>query len=101
MKKKIDNINNVFEFKFPSTNDTIIEMMMDWCVLINKQKKHEDVWTVIPELPQFIFKNVHIVPNPNDKQFDDNGEMTITFQYEDFEPNNNYIKHIKNGTKEM
>lgn len=54
-------------------------------MLIEQQKNNEDVWTILPELPQYKFKNLKV-----DSQFkttDKTAEMTITFKYDIFEYN--------------
>lgn len=59
-------------------------MMVDWCELLEQQKGNKDVWTVLPELPQYKFKNLRIESSPFETT-DDAAEMTITFKYDDFD----------------
>jgi hypothetical protein len=81
MKKEIKIGEKTFEFTSPNILDkSTIDMMNDWCKLIEQQKSNEDIWTVIPELPQYKFKNLKVESSP----FKTN-EMTITFKYDDFE----------------
>ena len=111
MKKEIKIGDKTFEFKSPNILDkSTTDMMNDWCRLVEQQKSDEDVWTVIPELPQYKFKNLQIKSSPFETT-DDNTEMTITFKYDEFEDLNTYEqlksaledleKDLKNWTKKQ
>lgn len=90
MKKEIKIGDKTFEFKSPNILDkSTTDMMNDWCRLVEQQKSDEDVWTVIPELPQYKFKNLQIKSSPFETT-DDNTEMTITFKYDEFEDLSTY-----------
>jgi len=39
-------------------------MLYNWCELIKHEVDKEDTWTVIPELPQYKFKNLRIIHSP-------------------------------------
>jgi hypothetical protein len=70
-----------FEFKMPY--DSITNFLSDWCKLIEKQKSNEDVWTVIPELPQYKFKNLKVESSPFEMK-EETVDMTITLKYDEF-----------------
>lgn len=62
--------------------ETINNMMKDWCKLIENQKKEkEDVYSIINLFPQYVFKNL-IIKNPPIETSDEIGDMTINFIYE-------------------
>lgn len=86
MKKEIKIGDNTFQFESPNILDkSTTDILNDWCMLIEQQKNNEDVWTVLPELPQYKFKNLKV-----DSQFettDKTAEMTIVFKYDIFEYN--------------
>jgi hypothetical protein len=81
---KHENLNTE-ETASPNILDkSTTDIMNDWCRLVEQQKNNEDVWTVIPELPQYKFKNLQIEGSPFET-IDDTTEMTITFKYDEFE----------------
>jgi hypothetical protein len=85
MKKEIKIGDKTFEFKSPNIIDnSTTDMMNDWCRLVEQQKNNEDIWTVIPELPQYKFKNLKIESSPFETT-EETTEMTVTFKYDDFE----------------
>lgn len=85
MKKEIKIGDKTFEFESPNILDkSTTDMMNDWCRLVEQQKSNEDVWTVIPELPQYKFKNLQVESSPFETT-DETTEMTITFKYDEFE----------------
>lgn len=85
MKKEIKIGDMIFEIQIPNiSNNSITEMMNDWIRLIEQQNTNEDVWTVIPELPQYKFKNLKIESSPFET-IDETVETTITFKYDNFE----------------
>lgn len=84
MKKEIKIGDKTFEFESPNILDkSTKDMMNDWCALVEQQNSNEDVWTVIPELPQYKFKNLQIENSTFETT--DETEMTITFKYDEFE----------------
>ena len=88
MKKKEQIVigKNTFIFNPPNILDkSTTDVMNDWCKLVEQQKNNEDVWTVIPELPQYKFKNLKIENSPFEDT-DEAVEMTITFNYDDVTP---------------
>lgn len=100
MKKEIKIGDKTFEFKSPNILDkSTTDMMNDWCRLVEQQKSDEDVWTVIPELPQYKFKNLQIKSSPFETT-DDNTEMTITFKYDEFEDLNIY-EQLKSALEDL
>ena len=85
MKKEIKIGDKTFEFESPNIIDnSTTDMMNDWCRLVEQKKNNEDVWTVIPELPQYKFKNLKIESSPFETT-EETTEMTVTFKYDDFE----------------
>jgi len=85
MKKEIKIGDKTFEFSSPNIIDkSITDVLNDWCKLVEQQKSNEDVWTVIPELPEYKFKNLKIESSPFETT-DDTTEMTITFKCDNFE----------------
>jgi hypothetical protein len=76
--------DKTFEFKIPE-NLTTSDVLNDWCKLYERENKNknEDIWTVIPELPQYKFKNLKIKSSPFQMN-DETVEMTITFKYDEF-----------------
>jgi len=90
MKKEIKIGDKTFEFESPNILDkSTTDMMNDWCRLVEQQKSNEDVWTVMPELPQYKFKNLKVVSSPFETT-DETTETTITFKYDEFEDLNIY-----------
>lgn len=82
MKNKTIIIRDkTFEFKMPE--DLTSNFLSDWCKLINQQKSNEDIWTVIPELPEYKFKNLKIISPPFEMK-EGIVEMTITLKYDEF-----------------
>ena len=81
MKNEIIVGEKTFEFKMPE--DLTSNILNDWCKLIEQQKNNEDIWTVIPELPQYKFKNLKVISSPF-KMKEKTVEMTITFKYDEF-----------------
>ncbi len=91
MNKEIKIGNKTFEFDSPNILDkSTIDMMNDWSKLAEQQKNNEDVWTVIPELPQYKFKNLETKSNSFERTEETN-EITVTFRYDDFKLINNPI----------
>jgi len=85
MKKEIKIGDKTFEFSSPNIIDkSITDVLNNWCKLVEQQKSNEDVWTVIPELPEYKFKNLKIESSPFETT-DDTTEMTITFKCDNFE----------------
>lgn len=85
MKKEIKIGDKTFEFNSTNILDkSTTDVLNDWCRLIEQQKSNEDVWTVIPELPQYKFKNLKIESSPFETT-EETTEMTVTFKYDDFE----------------
>jgi hypothetical protein len=85
MENEIKIGDKTFEFEIPNILDkSIIDMMNDWYRLIKQQKNNEDVWTVIPELPQYKFKNLQIKSSPFETT-EEITEITIVFKYDEFE----------------
>ena len=64
-------------------NNTITDVLCQWCNLIERPKNN-DVWTVLPELPQYKFKNLYIKNAPFETCGDIN-DLNITFVYDVFE----------------
>jgi hypothetical protein len=84
MKNNIKVGEYSFEFKIPEfekPNTSIYDMMNDWKNLIESQ--NIDKWVIIPELPQYKFKNLKIDMVLNESE--NNVEQNITFLYDDFE----------------
>lgn len=64
MENKIKIGDKTFEFNIPDViNKSTKDMMYDWIRLIEKQKHNKDIWTVLPELPQYKFKNLRVELN--------------------------------------
>ena len=85
MKKEIKIGDKTFGFESPNILDkSTTDIMNDWCRLVEQQKNDEDVWTVIPELPQYKFKNLQIKSSLFETT-DEITEMTITIKCDDFE----------------
>lgn len=64
MENKIKIGDKTFEFNIPDViNKSTTDMMNDWIRLIEKQKHNKDIWTVLPELPQYKFKNLRVELN--------------------------------------
>ncbi len=83
MKHEIKVGDTTFEFNYPEVLDkSTTDMMNDWCRLVEQQKNNEDIWTTIPELPQFKFKNLKIETSPFETS--ENASMDITFHYDEF-----------------
>lgn len=81
--EQFDSLNISYKDTTDTMNDCarLTDMMNDWSRLIEQQKNNEDVWTVIPELPQYKFKNLQI----KTCTFDENtNEMSYTFKYDEF-----------------
>lgn len=84
MKKEIKIGDKTFEFEIPNVLDkSTTDIMNDWCMLVEQQKNNEDVWTILPELPQYKFKNLNSQIETTDKT----DEITIIFKYDNFEYN--------------
>jgi hypothetical protein len=66
---------------------TVFNVLSEWAKLIKSQKQEGDVWTVIPELPKYRFKNLTLVTSPF-IEHPDRIETSLTFTYEDFVINN-------------
>lgn len=64
-----------------SENNTITNVLCQWCNLIERQKNNDDYWTVIPELPQYKFKNLYIKSTPFET-CDDINDLNVTFVYD-------------------
>jgi len=64
MKKEIKIGENIFTFELiaPPTpiDDSIKEVLEDWCKLTEECEIKEDVWTEIPLLSDYRFKNLRI-----------------------------------------
>lgn len=83
MKKEIKIGDKTFEFESPNILDkSTTDMMNDWCRLVEQQKSNEDVWTVIPELPQYKFKNLKVESSPFETT-DETTAMIITFKWDE------------------
>jgi len=62
---------------------TVFNVLNEWAKLIKSQKQEGDVWTVIPELPRYRFKNLSLITHPY-IEHPDKIETSLTFKYEDF-----------------
>lgn len=83
MENKIKIGDKTFEFNIPDVIDkSTKDMMYDWIRLIEKHKHNKDVWTVLPELPQYKFKNLRVVPNQFGTYVDN--ELKMILKYDDF-----------------
>ena len=91
MKKEIKIGEDTFKFEFvppPSPIDNSVrEVLENWCKLTEECKVKEDVWTEIPLLPGYRFKNLRI---KTDSDFMVTGEespitMNINFTCDKFE----------------
>ena len=88
MKREIKIGDKTFEFNSPNILDkSTTDVLNDWCKLVEQQKDNKDIWTVIPQLPQYKFKNLKM--ESLFETIDDTTEMTITFKYDNFKFNEN------------
>ena len=78
-KHEIKIKDKIFVFELPDGLD-IDEAVNDW-VELKAEKYKKDVWTTIPCLPQYKFKNLKIIEDDFD---DDKVELNVTFQYDEF-----------------
>ena len=84
MKKEIKIKDKTFKFNFTNIlNKSTTDILNDWCKLVEEQKNNEDKWTVIPELPQYKFKNLKIENSLFETT--DDVTMTVTLKYDNFE----------------
>lgn len=85
MKQKINN--NTFHFELPNIPDVAVsDMMNEWAQKVISINSNEDVWTVIPELPRYKFKNLKVELSPFELN-DDVNNLTLTFKYDTFVDN--------------
>jgi len=88
VKREIKIGDKTFEFNSPNILDkSTTDVLNDWCKLVEQQKDNKDIWTVIPQLPQYKFKNLKM--ESLFETIDDTTEMTITFKYDNFKFNEN------------
>jgi len=93
MKKEIKIGDKTFVINGPDfIDENAASFMNDWAKLIEQQKNNVDVWTEIPAVPGYKFKNLKLEQSPI-KTSDEEHEITITLNYDDF------IKTEQNGQK--
>jgi len=85
MKTRIKIGNETFEVNLQTPeNISSLEVMSDWCKLVEQQTNNEDVWTTIPQLPQYRFKNLRIVGLPF-VTTDDINEINVTIKCDEYD----------------
>lgn len=77
--------DKTFEFTAINTLDeSVTNALNEWVKRVKKQESdepNEDIWTTLPEVPQYKFKNLKLTPNNLE---DSPNEITFNFTYEDF-----------------
>ena len=64
-----------------NNDKSVYDHLKQWQELINKQQRHEDVYTTLDILPNIVFKNLSVT---NDSSVGDTTSLEITFKYDDF-----------------
>lgn len=89
MKNKIKVGDNTYEFILPKGlgESPINKVLNDWLKLAEesknkKNKKKKDIWSELPMLPGYKFKNLRLVNSPIETT--DDNQINITVQYDAF-----------------
>jgi hypothetical protein len=79
---------NTFVFNMPVdlNNITTLDVLHDWCKLVEHQKTNQDEWVMLPGLPQYKFKNIKIESNLSEN-IEESTVENISFTCDDFELN--------------